>query len=187
MNIFVGCASRLPQNKEYQKLAEDIGNFIVEGKHNLVFGAYNHGLMGTVYSVVEKTMSSDVIAVTCKRFEADLEELSYKEPAYVSDTIAGRKDCFNNVSDVLLFIPGGIGTLDEIVSAIESKRNEEHNLPIIIINQNGFFDHLLNMFEKIYDEKFSDGTARKLYIVVDNFEEALPFLKSFEILTDVNK
>ena len=63
MNIFVGCGSRIPKNEEYCSLAEEIGRAIVEKKDNFVFGAYNHGLMGIIYQIVEKSKNSSVIAV----------------------------------------------------------------------------------------------------------------------------
>ena len=54
MNIFVGCASRNTENEAYNKIAEEIGNFIVNGKHNFVFGGCSYGLMGKIFSVVSK-------------------------------------------------------------------------------------------------------------------------------------
>ena len=161
MNIFVGCGSRIPKNEEYCSLAEEIGRAIVKKKDNFVFGAYNHGLMGIIYQIVEKSKNSSVIAVTCKAYEEDLKELSYLEPAYIND----------KVSDVLVYIPGGLGTLDELMSAIETKRGEEHNLPIIIVNQNGYFNDFLNMLEKVYAEEFSSDSAKNLYKVVNNSKE----------------
>ena len=74
-------------------------------------------------------------------------------------------------SDVLVYIPGGLGTLDELMSAIETKRGEEHNLPIIIVNQNGYFNDFLNMLEKVYAEEFSSDSAKNLYKVVNNSKE----------------
>lgn len=171
MNIFVGCGSRIPKSEEYCSLAEEIGRAIVEKKDNFVFGAYNHGLMGIIYQIVEKSKNSSVIAVTCKAYEEDLKELSYMEPAYIKDNISGRKETFYKVSDVLVYIPGGLGTLDELMSAIETKRGEEHNLPIIIVNQNGYFNNFLNMLEKAYTEEFSSDSARRLYKVVNNSKE----------------
>lgn len=178
MNIFVGLSSRLTENKEFNKLADDVGRFIVNGNHNLVFGAYNHGLMGKVYSIVNSSENSDVIAVTCRRFEADLLDISYKEPVYMNDNISGRKDDFYKVSDVLLFIPGGFGTLDELMSAIEAKRNEEHNLPIVIVNQSGFFNNFFNMLEKIYEEGFADLVSKELYVVFENFAKASDYINN---------
>lgn len=171
MNIFVGCGSRIPKNEEYCSLAEKIGRAIVEKKDNFVFGAYNHGLMGIIYQIVEKSENFSVIAVTCKAYEEDLKELSYLEPAYINDNISGRKETFYKVSDVLVYIHGGLGTLDELMSAIETKRGEEHNLPIIIVNQNGYFNDFLNMLEKAYAEEFSSDSARSLYKVVNNPKE----------------
>ena len=57
------------------------------------------------------------------------------------------------------------------MSAIETKRGEEHNLPIIIVNQNGYFNDFLNMLEKVYAEEFSSDSAKNLYKVVNNSKE----------------
>ena len=76
----------------------------------------------------------------------------------------------------MIFIPGGIGTVDEILTAIETKRSGQHNSPIIIININHYFDNLLNMFEQIYDENFADSKNKELYNVVDSLDEAIKYL-----------
>lgn len=177
MNIFVGCGSKIPKTKEYCILAEKVANAIVKEKYNFVFGAYNHGLMGVIYNIVKESKESSVIAVTCTAYEEDLKELAYKEPAYIEKNIAGRKEMFYKVADVLVYIPGGLGTLDELMSAIETKRGEEHNLPIIIVNPNGYFDDFLKMLEKAYCEEFSSDSAKSLYKIVNNSEELFEEIK----------
>ena len=49
MNVFVGCSSRDTNNEYYNRMAEQVGQFIVNGKHNLIFGGCNFGLMGKIY------------------------------------------------------------------------------------------------------------------------------------------
>ena len=92
------------------------------------------------------------------------------------DTVNERKNAFINLADVMIFIPGGIGTIDELLTAIEARRNHEHNVPIIVINGNGFFNQLLSMLERIYDEGFADSKNRQLYFVADTVEEAIEYL-----------
>ena len=175
MNIFVGCSSKDTDNKEYNKLAEDIGKFIVNEKYNFVFGGCGTGLMGKIYSVVSKSHDSKIIVTIAEAYKKQLEDISYDE-FYISDTVNKRKDCFIKKSDVMIFIPGGIGTVDEILTAIETKRSRQHNSPIIIININHYFDNLLNMFEQIYDENFADSKNKELYNVVDSLDEAIKYL-----------
>ena len=174
MNIFIGCSSQNAHNLRYKNEAEKLGNFINTNKHTLVFGGCNSGLMGVIYnSIANKT--DYIVAVLSKAYENDLNSLSYKK-SYVFDTIIERKQCFYDHSDALVFLPGGIGTLDEIISAIESKRNHEHSLPILIVNTNGFFNPLLNMINKIYAEGFTNPKFSKLYHVVNSCDDVIKLL-----------
>lgn len=97
------------------------------------------GLMGKIYSVVYNSTDSKVIITIAKAYEDDLKILSYSE-AYTFDTVNERKNAFIELADVMIFIPGGIGTIDELLTAIETRRNHEHDVPIIIINANNFLD-----------------------------------------------
>ncbi len=175
MNVFVGCSSRDTENELYNKIVEEIGNFIVQGKHNLIFGGSDIGLMGKIYSVVSKSTDSKIIVSTAKKYEYHLPNLNYTQ-VYVFDTVNERKNVFLRLADIMIFTPGGIGTIDEILNAIESKRASEHNAPIIIINANNYFGHLLNMLNQIYDEKFADSKNRELYFVANSLEEAIEHL-----------
>ena len=175
MNIFVGCSSRDTDNKSYNMVAEQIASYIINGGHNLVFGGCEHGLMGKIYSLVSKSNKSDIIVTSAKAYEGDLKNISYSK-SYVSNTVNERKNTFTSISDIMIFIPGGIGTVDEIMTAIETRRNHEHNIPIIIINVDNFFGHLLDMLDKIYHEGFADPKNRQLYIVTDTASEANNYL-----------
>lgn len=175
MNIFVGCSSRETTNELYNRIAEEIGHFIVKGKHNLVFGGNDVGLMGRVYSVVAKSNESKVLISTAKPYAYHLPNLSYSE-AHVYDTVNERKNGFWKLSDILVFIPGGIGTMDELFNAIETKRAKEHNAPIIIVNGNDFFRHFVNTLNQMYDECMADATTRELYFIANTLEEALEHL-----------
>jgi hypothetical protein len=175
MNIFVGCSSRNTNNECYNRIAEKIGDFIVSGKHNFIFGGCETGLMGKIYSIVSKEKKSDIIVIISKAYEDDLKNLSYSK-VYMFDTVNERKNAFIELADVMIFIPGGIGTVDELMTAIETRRNHEHSIPIIIINVNNFFGHLLHMLDQIYDEGFADSKNRQLYLVADTIDEAIKYL-----------
>lgn len=175
MNIFVGCSSRNTENEIYNRIAEEIGNFIVKEGHNFVFGGCDLGLMGKIYAIVSNAPKSEIIVTIAKAYAVDLKSLSYSK-AYIFNTVNERKNAFINLADVMIFIPGGIGTIDELLTAIETLRNHEHNVPIIVINENGFFNQLLSMLERIYDEGFADSKNRQLYFVVDTVDEAIEYL-----------
>lgn len=175
MNIFVGCASRNTNNPYYNQIAEDLGDYIVSHKHNLVFGGCERGLMGKLYEKVKQT-ESKIFVTMAEAYKEDLENLTYNH-ATLLKTVNERKDSFIKESDVLIFLPGGIGTIDELITAIETRRNHEHNIPIIIVNVNGFFEPLLSMLEKIYAEEFADSKNRNMYVVCSSSKELIEELE----------
>ena len=184
MNIFVGCSSRDVGNTAYNYAADEIGSYIARKGHSLVFGGCKEGLMGRLYAKMYG--NGKVICTQTKAYESGVMELQALEDEdkkleiYISDTINMRKDAYIQKSDVLVFLPGGIGTLDEIMASIESKRGGEHNHPIIIVNVNGFFNHWLDALEKIYNENLANVESKNLYHICDTVEEAILTLESID-------
>lgn len=83
-------------------------------------------------------------------------------------------------ADISIFLPGGIGTLYEMLSCIETKRAMEHMNKIIIVNSYGFFDNLFQMLDKIYKEKFASEENKKVYQVARNMEEAIKLIENLK-------
>lgn len=179
MNIFVGGSSRDTDSEYYNAIAEVIGDFIINHQHNLVFGGCNSGLVGKVYSRLIESKKSNILAILPKAYEEDLKEIKCSS-AILCDTIAERKNFFLDSSDVMLFLPGGIGTMDELFSAIESKRCHEHNLPIIIVNANNYYKSFFNMLSNICGEGFADTKDQNLYFVANSLSEAINYLLKVE-------
>ena len=173
MRIFVGCASRATYNPEYIELAENIGAYIANGNHTYVFGGCDNGLMGEVYAFAKKH-GCKVIASGVECYKDEIIRL-YKDNDNVDVTIAStvneRKNNVIENSDVLIFIPGGIGTFDEMFASIESKRAGEHDKPIFIVNVNGYYDLLIGMLERMYSEGFASQANREVYNICNSYEE----------------
>ena len=183
MNIFVGSSSRNIECKEFNELAEKIGNFIVEGKHNYVFGGCIRGLMGTIYEIVKNT-ESKIIATSVLSYSDEIECLNKDYPKaiqIVSKNVGERKNELIHNSDVMIFIPGGIGTLDELFSSIEAKRAGEHNNPIFIMNINGYYNKLVEMLDNIYKNKFASPSDSENYKICFSFEELINEINKIDI------
>ena len=176
MNIFVGCGARDNGYPWYRDTIIKLAHFIADENHNYVFGGSDKGIMGLIYSIVSTNKNSKVYVSMCSAYKDELEKIKF-EKLILCDTVNERKNGYIKLSDALVFIPGGFGTIDEIMGAIESKRAKEHNLPIIIINCCGYFNPLLEMFEKIYNEGFADENVRRLYFVASSVDEAISYLR----------
>lgn len=174
MNIFVGSSSRNIEVQAYNKLAEEIGNYIVAGKHNYIFGGCDNGLMGTIYRVVKDSPDSNVIVSSVEAYKDDALSLHEENPnisVNVAPTVNERKNNIAKNADVIIIIPGGLGTLDELFSFIESKRAGEHEAPIFIVNIKGYYDSLFKMLEAVYEGKFASDANRDLYRICYSFKE----------------
>ena len=171
MNIFVGCSSRDVGNKLYNSVADKVGEYIAKNGHNFVFGGCGEGLMGRIYSIVKKGKGR-VIATQAKIYKEQVMKLDV-DKVDILDTINERKDKYLEYSDILVFIPGGIGTLDELINAIETRRSGEHTNHIIIVNEDNFFGDFLNMLDKIYSEGLASNSTKELYYIANNVEDAI--------------
>ena len=82
-------------------------------------------------------------------------------------------------SDALVALPGGPGTLEELMEAITWKRLHLISMPIFIVNSDGFYDPLLSLFENMFRERFIGRELAKDWTVVGSVDELLEQLKSF--------
>ena len=177
MNVFIAGSSKETKNPFFSHVAKEIGSFIVEGKHNLVFGGCNCGLMGTTYRIVVKSPNSKVIATVAKSYAYDLGKIKCDE-VYVSETVNERKNEILKHSDALVFLPGGIGTFDELLTSIEAVRNHQFTGPIVILNLENYYEGLILQLLNAFHENFSDIYDKYCY-VTRNYEDAISYLKAY--------
>jgi len=171
--IFIGCSSSndIPQKyiDDCRKLLEEI----FKKENDLVFGTSINGLMGLSYNIALNN-NREVTAVCPEVYRADLDDVECIE--ILTNSISERTDKLIELCDILIFLPGGIGTIYELLAAIESKRNNEYDKPIIIYNSHGYYNEWLKLMSKIYDENFSKNIAQNNYIVTDSINEILDII-----------
>ena len=173
MKLFIGSGSSDDVPEIYFKDCEELLDMLLKG-NDLIYGAYNKGIMNLCVKSAKKN-NSKIIGVAPKVYEDDLKELDIDEKISVNN-IEERTSKMINMADAIIFFPGGIGTLNEIFSSIDSKRCGEFNKPIIFYNSNHYYDKLFDFLERLYNEKFSPLADKNTYIVTDNKEEVLKIL-----------
>jgi len=90
-----------------------------------------------------------------------------------------RKVQMRDISDAFIALPGGFGTLEEILEVITLRQLEYHTKPIVFINTNHFFDNLFKQFEVSYNEMFAKDIYRELYFVALNAAEAMEYITKY--------
>ena len=89
-----------------------------------------------------------------------------------------RKQLMADLSDAIIALPGGCGTLEELLEAITWKQLGLYLNPIVILNTNGYFDPLLAMFQKAVDKNFMRSQHLKLWAVAKTPQEAVDLIYS---------
>ena len=173
MNITVYCGALDGANPEYVKRARELGAWMAENGHTLVYGAGNAGMMGAVSDGVIEN-GGDVIGVTPNFFvmaEVTRDDLTEK---IVPEGMPERRVKMMELGDAFIALPGGTGTLDEISEVIALKRIGklgEINRPIMLYNVDGYYDKLFEFFDAVADNEFCRREDRANIIEVTSIED----------------
>lgn len=156
MNITVYCGARHGKDPEFTLRAEELGRWMAENGHRLVYGAGDVGSMGVISNAVLDN-GGEVIGVT-PGFFITAEEIHERltELQIVPD-LPERRSSMIAQGDAFIALPGGTGTLDEITEVITLTRLgrlSETVKPVMLYNINGYYDHLFRFFDRMAEEEF---------------------------------
>lgn len=170
MNITVYCGARVGEMAAYRQAAEDLGSWIAKEGHTLVYGGGRIGLMGALAdSVIEG--GGEVIGVIPKFLSTREKRHRSVTKMYTVETMAERKNKMVELGDVFVALPGGTGTLEEIIEAISLNHLKRHDKPCVLVNVMGFYDPLILMLDVMVEEDFLSWEARDEIYVIDSIEE----------------
>ena len=142
-SLCVYCGSAAP-DPVHAEAARDLGRMAAERGVDIVFGGGRVGLMGLV---AESAMDAGgrvigIIPEFLQRREVGYAEIS---ELIVVDDMHSRKTRMFDLSDAFCVLPGGLGTLDETIEVATWKQLALHDKPIVLLNQGGFWDPLLDL------------------------------------------
>ncbi len=170
MNITVYLGARPGNDPAFREAALEIGRWIAAEGHRLIYGGSAVGLMGVLADAVIEG-GGEVIGVEPRFFIEDgfLHEGITK--TIPTETMAERRLLMMEMGDAYIALPGGAGTLDEISEVIVMAGLGKHRKPCIIYNKNGYYDPLMNMFDRIEAADFMTREAREKIIFASSLDE----------------
>ena len=173
--ICVYCASSTQADPAYLDAAERLGEILASNGIAIVYGAGGVGSMGRLAdgALARGGRVIGVIPDFMKRLEwyhPDIGELRS-----VEDLHDRKRELIRDV-DAVVALPGGSGTLDELLEAISLKRLGTFLGPIVIVNTRGFFDPCIAMLERCVDERFMDPRHLEMWRVVEEPEDVMDAL-----------
>lgn len=169
--VAVYCGSSLGKDKVYTDFAVKLGETLATRNIHLVYGGGNIGLMGVIANMVlqEGGRVTGVLPHFLNKKEIgnlDIDEL------ILVDSMHERKQKISNISDGFIAMPGGLGTLEELAEMMTWTQLGLSRKPIGLLNINGFYDLLLQHFDKMVKEGFMKENNRSM-LVSDEDPEAL--------------
>lgn len=179
-SVCVYCASSRQADQEYAQSARRLGEILGELGVTLIYGG---GAVGSMGAVADGALSRGgrVLGIL-PRF---MDELEWGHPGIselcLVDSMAQRKQQMIDRADALIALPGGSGTLEELLEALTWKRLGLHGKPIVIVNTRDFYAPLLAMLEHTIEERFMDVRHRDMWTVVRRVEEVLPAIREMPL------
>ena len=175
--LCVFCGSKIGTNPQYRAAAEQLGALMAERGIRLIYGGGNIGLMGVVANAVMEAGGEVVGVIPDFLMKFEVGKTNVNE-LIVVDSMHERKSRMFELSDGVVVLPGGLGTLDETFEVITWKQLCQHNKPIVVVSVDDYWAPLENLVQSLIGQDFAHPAIAELYTVVGSAEAVFPALDS---------
>lgn len=178
-NICVFASSSSSVADVYKQAARQLGADIAKEGMGIVFGAGTEGLMG---ELARASHENDGCMIGVIPDSLNFPGIVYEEcdELIATRTMRERKAIMEQRSIAFVALPGGFGTLEEILEIITLKQLGYHAKPVVLLNINGFYDNLIAQFEETAAQGFAVTAALGLLRVCGSAQEALEYIKNYK-------
>lgn len=171
-SVCLFCGSSNAARPEFLQAAADFGRLLAKEEVRLVYGGGGIGLMGASARACHD--AGGAVLGIMPEFLRKREVLYDDVETRIVTSMHERKGIMYEESDAFVVMPGGVGTLEEVVEVLSWRRLSLHLKPIVFVNLNGFWNGFVDLIQMTVDEKFAPAWVPDTYRVVDTIEEILP-------------
>ena len=184
--VCIYCASSMRIDPVFTEAAEQLGTFLGQRNLNIINGGGSIGLMRTVSDAVMNT--GGTVTGVIPRFMVK-NGWAYSKLTNLIEvaTMHERKQKMAEISDAVIALPGGYGTMEELLEIITWKQLGLYQNPIVILNTNHYYDALLDMLHRAVEEHFIHHQHASLWKVADMPEEAIEMIFEQQTLAYISK
>ncbi|HCH27070.1 MULTISPECIES: LOG family protein [Psychrobacter] len=181
--VAVYCGSRLGNHEVYEQAARELGLALAKNGMGLVYGGASIGLMGAVADEVVNggAQAVGVIPTFMLKHEIAHNQLTR---LHLTDTMHTRKTVMAEYADAFITLPGGLGTLEEIMEIATWRQLYQHEKPMIILNINGFYDRMIEHLAYTAEQGFMKQEDLARLVVCNTIGEAIEMLKTVVTIDD---
>lgn len=178
-SVCVYCASSEAVRPAHRRVAADLGRALAAEGWKLVYGGGGIGLMGEVARGALEA-GGHVTGVIPHRLAE--REVAFDEVTELlrTDTMRERKQLMDDRSDAFVILPGGIGTLEELVEMLTLKQLGYHDRAIVILDSDGYWDHLVAQLRRMVDERLAHPTLDRLWEVTTDVPATMAALRDYQ-------
>ena len=176
LSFFAASSSKI--DSVYLEAASRLGELIAEEKHSIIYGGGGIGLMGALADAAMKKGATitGVIPAFMHRNGWGHDGL---EEIIITEDMGTRKKRMFELSDAIIALPGGIGTLEELTEAITMKQLGLFRGPLVILNTQSFYSGLISFLESIIEKGFMRDVHGKIWTLAATPREAVEALASY--------
>lgn len=177
-NVCVFCASSADIDTRYLEAARELGGRLAEGGWRCVNGGGAVGLMG---AVTDGTLDAGgMVTGVIPKFMVDKGWCYDRlEDVVITADMHQRKQIMSEMADAVIALPGGVGTLEEMLETLTWRQLGLVKVPVIILNTLGYYDALLEMLQHAIDEGFMKSSHAALWQVATTPAEAITLLDNY--------
>ena len=175
--VCVYCGSSPGTDPAFLAAAARLGEILADNGVGLVYGGGSGGLMGALATAM-RARGGEIVGVIPDFLTARENMFKGATEIVVTSGMHDRKRVMFERSDAFVALPGGIGTLEELVEQLTWAQLGRHRKPILIANIKGFWDGLLAVFGHMGRNGYIHSAERLNYLVVDSVEKILPALRA---------
>lgn len=175
-SICVYCGSQPGRDKAYLEAGRALGKYIAISNCRLVYGGGTKGIMGAVASGVlsHGGQVTGIIPEFLVEKEATRHSLGQLNELIITPDMHVRKHTMFERADAFVTLPGGIGTVEEIVEIMTWAQLGRHSKPMVFANVNGFWNPMLELIRHMRDQGFIHTAEKVQPMVIDEVADIVP-------------
>ena len=170
--ITVFCGSSFGTDSMYQTKATELGRALAKKGIQLVYGGANVGLMG---AVADGALSEGGKVIGVLPHFLQTKEIAHEglTELILVESMHERKTKMNEISDGVIALPGGFGTIEELFEMLTWAQLGLHKKPVAILNVDGFYDYLNSFIDVMVGKGFLKSVNKEMLLVSDNIDNLL--------------
>jgi uncharacterized protein (TIGR00730 family) len=182
-SISVFCGANFNGDPELLKAIEDLADVFVQKDITLVFGGGRVGVMGLIADAMLVRGGRAIGVIPQFLMDKEVGHTGLTE-LIITENMHQRKQKMADISDGIITLPGGFGTMEEFFEVLTWLQLGLHNNPIGLLNVGGFYDPLLLQMDRMVDQKFLKPINRELVLSHDNPGSLVTLMEKYNPLPD---